>query len=79
MTAISAKGHFIDGSESISSNAARMDITSPLDGSVLGSIPKGSDATVQQAAAAAATVFKQWSATPIKERVQVLFRFKQLI
>lgn len=58
---------------------ATLPVTSPLDGSTLGEVvltpPAELDAIVQTAQQA----FTKWSATPVKERVQVLFRFKHLV
>ena len=56
-----------------------IDVISPLDGKTIGSIDvadaKAVDAAVQRSAAA----FESWSQVPVKERVQPLFRFKQLM
>jgi malonate-semialdehyde dehydrogenase (acetylating) / methylmalonate-semialdehyde dehydrogenase len=56
-----------------------IEVISPVDGSSLGSVtetsPEGVDAAVQKATRA----FESWGSTPVKERVQPLFRFKQLV
>jgi len=58
---------------------ATLPVTSPLDGSMLGEVvltpPEELDAIVHTAQQA----FTRWSATPVKERVQVLFKFKHLV
>jgi malonate-semialdehyde dehydrogenase (acetylating)/methylmalonate-semialdehyde dehydrogenase len=56
-----------------------IDVTSPVDGSVLGEIVAASPAMVDRAVQTASRAFDSWSATPVKERVQPLFRFKQLV
>jgi len=67
-------GEFVDG------NGARtIDVTNPADGSVISRVPLSGSADVDRAAAAAKAAFPAWSATPIKERVQVFFRYKALL
>lgn len=56
-----------------------IEVISPLDGSVLGSIEVADASAVNAAVNRAQTAFQSWSATPVKERVQPLFRFKQLV
>ena len=54
-------------------------VTSPLDGSTLGAVPATDAAGVDALVSAASTAFRSWGVTPVKERVQPLFRFKQLV
>jgi malonate-semialdehyde dehydrogenase (acetylating)/methylmalonate-semialdehyde dehydrogenase len=54
-----------------------LDVTNPADGSVISRVPLSTD--VDRAVAAAKAAFPAWSATPIKERVQVFFRYKTLL
>lgn len=54
-------------------------VTSPVDGSPLSSVPMSAATDVQQAVDSAANAFTLWSKTPIKERVQVFFKYKFLL
>ena len=56
-----------------------MDVDSPLDGSVLSSVPLSGAAELDEAVKSAQEAFKTWSATPIKDRVQIFFRYKTLM
>ena len=55
------------------------DVHNPADGSVLARVPLGDRSTVEAAVQAARAAFPGWSRTPIKERVQVFFRYKALL
>lgn len=67
------KGHFVDTAGS------QMDVISPLDGSLLSKVPVSQGSALNEAVAAAQEAFPSWSATPIKERVQVLFNYRTLL
>jgi len=71
--------NYINGRFVASVSARTIPVISPLDGSFLGDMPCSSadelDAAVQSARAA----FPRWSKMPIKERVQVFFRYKYLL
>jgi malonate-semialdehyde dehydrogenase (acetylating) / methylmalonate-semialdehyde dehydrogenase len=56
-----------------------MDVISPLDGNLLSRVPMSSSADLDKAVSAAQAAFPSWSKTPIKERVQVFFRYKVLL
>ncbi|HHG85939.1 MAG TPA: CoA-acylating methylmalonate-semialdehyde dehydrogenase [Bacteroidetes bacterium] len=66
-------GHFTANGQS------RMDVVSPIDGAVLSEVVLSSSSDLDLAVAAAQTAYITWSATPIKERVQVFFRYKTLM
>ncbi len=57
----------------------KIPVISPLDGSTLGSISVADANAVDRAVKQAATAFDAWGQTPAKERVQPLYRFKQLV
>lgn len=78
-TKIKTTGHFINGSEQVPGNASFIEVSTPLTGEILGKIPVADAAVVNKAVEAAAEAFAGWSETPVKERVQILFRFKQLM
>ena len=56
-----------------------LDVVNPSDGSLLSRVPLSSAVEVDAAVRAATAAFAAWSATPIKERVQVFFRYRALL
>lgn len=71
--------NFING-EFINTTAKRkMDVISPLDGNKLSEVPMSSAGELDIAVNAAKAAFPKWSRTPIKERVQVFFKYKYLL
>lgn len=56
-----------------------MEVISPLDGTLLSIVPMSSSSDLDNAVKAAQAAFPAWSKTPIKERVQVFFRYKTLL
>lgn len=56
-----------------------LDVTSPLDGSPLSTVPLSNTEDLNHAVEAARAAFAGWSKTPIKERVQVFFRYRNLL
>ncbi len=56
-----------------------LDVFSPVDGSLLTQVFLSNSTDVDLAVKAAKTAFKSWSETPIKERVQIFFRYRQLL
>ena len=67
-------GKFVDSASSIT-----MDVISPIDGNLLSTVPMSSAKDMDDAVKAAKAAFPAWSKTPIKERVQVFFRYKYLL
>ena len=57
----------------------RMDVISPLDGGTIASIPLSSYGDLDTAVKAASVAFPDWSGMPIKERVQIFFRYRDLL
>jgi malonate-semialdehyde dehydrogenase (acetylating)/methylmalonate-semialdehyde dehydrogenase len=55
------------------------DVISPIDGTHLSTIPLSSPKDLNNAVTAAKSAFSKWSKIPIKERVQVFFRYKFLL
>jgi malonate-semialdehyde dehydrogenase (acetylating) / methylmalonate-semialdehyde dehydrogenase len=72
-------GHYIQGEIIDSGTGKHIDVTSPLDGTLLGAVPDGDAQVVDRAVAAATEAFQTWGHLPVKERVQVLFKFKHLL
>jgi len=67
-------GKFVDAS-----SARTLDVISPLDGNLLSTVPMSTAKDIDMAVKAAKAAFQTWSKTPIKERVQVFFRYKTLL
>lgn len=59
--------------------APTMDIISPIDGSVISDLPLSSNDELGKAVQAAKEAFPAWSALTLKERVQVFFRYRNLL
>jgi len=56
-----------------------LSVISPLDGVLLAEMPCSGSADLDAAVTSARAAFPGWSRTPIKERVQVFFRYKTLL
>jgi malonate-semialdehyde dehydrogenase (acetylating)/methylmalonate-semialdehyde dehydrogenase len=70
--------HLIGGRELLS-GTERLPVHNPATGEVIAEVGLGGPAEVDAAVAAARAAFPAWSATPLKERVQVFFRYRQLL
>jgi len=71
--------NFING-EFISAATNRLlPVISPVNGQLLSEVPLSGAAELEKAVTAATAAFHGWSKTPIKERVQVFFRYKTLL
>lgn len=79
ITVPQTRGHYTGAYEWIPAGESTLEVISPLDGAILGAVPLASPQTVNEIVQQAQTAFVSWSATPLKERVQVLFRFKTLL
>lgn len=66
-------GRFIPGT------GEQLEVLAPSDASLLSRVPLSPRTTVDEAVAAAALAFPSWAATPLKERVQVFFRYRALL
>ena len=66
-------GAFVDAAGSF------LEVHNPSDGSVISRVPLSTQKDVDAAVGSAAKAFPAWSATPIKERVQVFYRYKTLL
>lgn len=54
-------------------------VISPVDGALLSAVPLSTASDLDAAVQAAKTAFPAWSRTPLKERVQVFYRYKVLL
>jgi malonate-semialdehyde dehydrogenase (acetylating) / methylmalonate-semialdehyde dehydrogenase len=70
--------NYIDGAF-VSAEVPSLDVYNPSDGSVISKVPLSSQQEVDAAVRSARKAFPAWSQTPIKERVQVFYRYKALL
>jgi malonate-semialdehyde dehydrogenase (acetylating) / methylmalonate-semialdehyde dehydrogenase len=66
-------GNFVKGEHDY------LDVYDPSDGSVISRVPLSSRDDVDRAVQVAQAAFPAWSSLPIKERVQVFFRYRALL
>jgi malonate-semialdehyde dehydrogenase (acetylating)/methylmalonate-semialdehyde dehydrogenase len=71
--------NFINGQFTDSTSGRKLEVISPLDGNLLSTAPMSTSKDLDNAVKAAKAAFPAWSRTPIKERVQVFFRYKYLL
>ena len=71
--------NFINGKFIDATSTKSMEVISPIDGKLLSKVPMSNSKDLDNAVAAAKAAFPSWSKTPIKERVQVFFRYKSLL
>jgi len=67
-------GEFV---ESLSTES--LDVVSPIDGNLLSKVPMSGVEELNAAVQSAKAAFPKWSNTPIKERVQVFFKYRYLL
>ncbi|MBC7673326.1 MAG: CoA-acylating methylmalonate-semialdehyde dehydrogenase [Polaromonas sp.] len=67
------------GGAFVSPDAPKLDVYDPSSGRILSRVPLSSARDVDAAVIAAHAALPGWSGTPIKERVQVLYRYKTLL
>lgn len=71
--------NYINGQFINSVSAKSLPVISPLDGTILSEMPLSAAEDLDNAVKAAKAAFPAWSKTPIKERVQVFYRYKTLL
>src|SRR6266566_4846918 len=71
--------NFIDGIWQDSAASSWQDVTNPATGEVLARVPLCDSAEVKNAVAAAASAYPGWRRTPPEDRIQPLFKLKQLL
>jgi malonate-semialdehyde dehydrogenase (acetylating) / methylmalonate-semialdehyde dehydrogenase len=71
--------NFVGGRFTSSTGGSELEVLNPSDGSLLSYVPLSSTSDLAAAVDAAAAAFRSWSATPIKDRVQVFFRYRSLL
>ena len=78
MIKLSSVKNYIDGKFEINGQNL-MDVISPLDGSVISTLPLSTANDVDSAVKAAKKAFPEWSAMTFKERVQIFFKYRSLL
>jgi malonate-semialdehyde dehydrogenase (acetylating)/methylmalonate-semialdehyde dehydrogenase len=73
-----AVSNYLNGSF-VADDLPALEVYNPSEGSVISSVPLSSQREVDLAVESARAAFPGWSATPIKERVQVFYRYKALL
>jgi len=71
-------GHFINGADVADDNRP-LPVTNPATGAVTRHVAMATQATVEDAIAAAEAAFPAWRNTPPGKRAKIMFRFKQLL
>src|SRR6185295_10946432 len=71
--------NYINGKFVDAASARTLPVISPIDGNHLSDVPMSTAKDLDAAVKAAKAAFPGWSKTPIKERVQVFFRYKYLL
>ncbi|MCA0268005.1 MAG: CoA-acylating methylmalonate-semialdehyde dehydrogenase [Bacteroidetes bacterium] len=79
MSTTSASPSALASGDGYDSDAPFLDVYSPASGAVIGHVPVASTADVDAAVARAKAALPAWSSLPIKERVQVIFRYRALL
>jgi len=71
--------NYVQGQWQPSRVAEYLEVSNPATGETLARVPLSNEADVAQAVAAAAAAFPAWRRTPPEERIQYLFKLKQLL
>jgi malonate-semialdehyde dehydrogenase (acetylating) / methylmalonate-semialdehyde dehydrogenase len=71
--------HYINGSWVESRSSEWQDVTNPATGEVLARVPLADPSEVAAAIDAAASAYPDWRRTPPEDRIQPLFKLKQLL
>ena len=71
--------NYFDGAWQPSVASESMDVTNPATGEVIARTPLGGEPDVGAAVESASRAFPEWRRTPPEERIQYLFKFKQLL
>src|SRR5438093_2275629 len=71
--------NYVDGQWRESNAAEDLDVINPATGEALAKVPLSSAAEVARAVEAAASAWPEWRRTPPEDRIQPLFKLKQLL
>ncbi len=70
--------NYVEG-QFVSNGQKKLDIVSPLNGQTISNLPLSGMDEVDAAVKSGKKAFEKWSAIPIKERVQVFYKYKSLL
>jgi malonate-semialdehyde dehydrogenase (acetylating)/methylmalonate-semialdehyde dehydrogenase len=79
MSNISEILNYIDGKWQASGSTEYQDVVNPATGEMMGRVPLSPAAEIDLAAQAASVAFVKWRQTPANDRVQFLFKLKNLL
>jgi len=71
--------HYLHGTRVEAGSRSLNPLTSPVDGAPLGSVTVADATVVDQVVQSAQKAFQSWSLVPVKDRVQVLYKFKAVV
>jgi malonate-semialdehyde dehydrogenase (acetylating)/methylmalonate-semialdehyde dehydrogenase len=71
--------NYIDGEWRKSTSHEILEVINPATGKILAKVPLSPAVEVDQAAKAATEAFSHWSRTPPTQRIQYLFKLKDLL
>jgi malonate-semialdehyde dehydrogenase (acetylating)/methylmalonate-semialdehyde dehydrogenase len=71
--------NFIDGQWLEPGGTNRLDVISPKDGSLLANLTFSGTEDLDAAVSAGKSAFYSWAHTPIKERIQIFYRYRSLL
>ncbi len=71
--------NYIGGQIQPSTSGRHLDVISPLTGQILSQVVLSNAADLDQAVKAAQAAYPSWSGLTLKERVQIIFRFRSLL
>src|SRR5690348_18433302 len=71
--------NYVNGKWQASTATEHRDIINPATNEVLGQVPLSGAAEVDAAVQAASSAFPEWRRTPPEDRIQYLFKLKQLL
>ncbi len=69
----------INGAPADATGGATIDVINPADGSVVDTVPSATKEDVDRAVAAAKKAQKEWAAIPVYERVEIMYKFIELV
>lgn len=70
--------NFING-KFVSNGSKSLDVISPLDGSLISTVSMSGASELDEAVQAARKAYPEWSGRTLKERVQVLYKYRELL
>ena len=71
--------NYVAGQPTTDEPGATLEVFSPLTGEVISTVPLSNAAALDAAVRAAKAAFSAWAAVPIKEKVQIFYRYKTLL